>query len=818
MVSGKSVAGRAQGVLPPELQLDEEEVASYGVGSVSELIAELAVLTRSSRGRGGNRPVILVNGQRTASENEVRELPTEAIRRVDVLSEEVALQYGYSPDQRVLNFVLQNDFRALTMRADGTIATDGGRTGKRAEAGFLTTSDTGRWSVGVDYRHDTLLLESERAIVQPAADIPYGLGGVFVPVADRASLDPALDLAAGTLVRFARVPDTAAIVAPGLSDLLPLANRGEEIDAGSFRSLLPDQKQLRLTSTLNRRIGSGTSLTISGLFEELKRQSLLGLADISLLLPAGNPFSPFSQDVSFLRVAAVPRQRQVTERTIDLGVALSGNWGAWQWSANGQYNHLRTDRQTLRGYETGAVQARVAGADPTFNPYARWYGSGAGPVSIVDDLVKASRWNVDFVVNGLALSLPAGDVTTALRLGFDSARLSRIDDAGIASGALRLKRDRLLVQGNLDVPILAEGMSRTIPGDLTLNANAEWRNVSDAGSFVSYGAGINWQPLQAVRLIASFNSEQAAPDLADLGNPILLTPGYRLFDYVLGSTSEVLRIDGGNPGLTSDKRKVFKLGLVAEPLSDADLTLTADYVRQKTINPVRSFPIATAEIMMAFPDRFLRDADGELVEIDVRPINLASSERENLRWGATWRSRTNRQSGASGGSPRSSIPGRDRGDRLQFSIFHVLNLKDRLTVAANGPVFDYLGGSALNDRGGQPRHEVQMRTGINRSGLGLRLEADWLSATRVTGTSASDDLRFADYLVMNARLFGNIERMMPADQNWARGMRISLEARNLLNNRPEVTAVSDGKTPLAYQPAYLDALGRSLRLSLRKQF
>lgn len=817
VVSGRSLAGRTRGVLPPELQLDEEEVASYGVSNVSELIAELSVLTRSSRGRGGNKPVILVNGQRTASENEVRELPTEAIRRVDVLSEEAALQYGFSPDQRVLNFVLQKNFRALTLRTDATVPTDGGRRGLRAEAGFLSTSDTGRWSVGVDYRHDTQLLENERGIVQPTLEVPYGFAGVFAPTVAGTSLDPALDLLAGTQVRFAKVPDNAATVTPGLSSLLPLANRGEPIDLGAFRSLLPEQKHLRLTSTLNREIGSSTFLTISGLFEDQKRQSLLGLADISLPLPEGNPFSPFSQNVKLLRVAEQPRQREVADRTIDIGLALTGNWAAWQWSLTGQYNQLRTNRRTTGGFETATVETRLALADPTFNPYSNWYGGIASSVSIVDDLIRSSRWNVDFVVNGRGLNLPAGDVTTSVRIGFDSLRFSRNNDLAASLGGRRLNRDRVLVQGNLDVPIIAQGMSRTIPGDLTLNANSEWRDLSDFGSLLSYGVGLSWQPARPVRLVASFNREQAAPDLADLGNPFLFTPGYRIFDYALSTTAEVLRIDGGNPDLTSDKRTVVKLGIVAEPLSSTDLTLTADYVWQKITNPVRSFPVATPEIMMAFPNRFQRDPDGRLTQIDVRPVNLARSERENLRWGATWRSRMGQQSGSSAASPRSSIPGRDRGDRLQFSIFHVLNLSDKLTVSANGPVFDYLNGSALNDRGGQPRHEIQMRAGVNKSGIGVRMEADWLGATQVTGTTANDELRFADYLVMNMRLFGNIERMVPAGENWAKGMRLSLDVRNLLNSRPAVTALSDGKTPLAYQPAYLESLGRTVRVSLRKQ-
>lgn len=817
VVTGTSRAGQARSVLPPELQLDEEDVASFGVGNVGELIEELAVLTRSSRGRGDNTPVILVNGQRTASENEVRELPTEAIRRIDILPEEAALQYGFSADQQVLNFVLQKDFRALTMRTDGTFATDGGRHGRRFEAGFLSTSETGRWSVGIDYRHDSLLLESERDILQPPVDIPYGFAGVFAPVVAGASLDPALDLLAGTAVRFASVPDNAATVPPSFSALLPLANRGEEIDAGAFRSLLPEQKRLRLTSTVNRGIAPGTFLTISGLFEDRKRRSLLGLADISLPLPAGNPFSPFMQDAKLLRVAREPRQRDVTDRTIDIGMALIGNWAQWQWSLTSQYNQIRTSRRTAGGYETAMVEALVAAVDPAFNPYSNWHGSAAAPRSIMDDLVKSSRWNVDFVVNGRGLELPAGDVTTSLRVGFDSSRLSRTNDASAVPDALRLKRDRIVIQGNLDVPITAEGMSRALPGDLSLNANAEWQDLADFGSLLNYGAGLSWQPLRTVRLIASFNNERAAPDLANLGSPVLITPGYRVFDYALGNTAEVLRVDGGNPNLISDRRKVLKLGVVAEPLGNTDLTLTADYVRQRIDNPVRSFPVATPEIMMAFPERFLRDTDGNLARIDVRPVNLARIERENLRWGVTWRSRMNARSGASAEGTRGSIPGRGRGDRLQLSIFHALNLTDKLTVSVNGPTFDYLGGSALNDRGGQPRHEIQVRAGVNKSGIGLRVEADWLGPTRVTGITANDELRFADYLVLNMRLFGNIERMMPAGQNWARGMRISLDVRNLLNSRPVVTVFADGTTPLAYQPAYLEALGRTIRISLRKQ-
>lgn len=111
-----------------------------------------------------------------------------------------------------------------------------------------------------------------------------------------------------------------------------------------------------------------------------------------------------------------------------------------------------------------------------------------------------------------------------------------------------------------------------------------------------------------------------------------------------------------------------------------------------------------------------------------------------------------------------------------------------------------------------------MRAGLNRSGIGLRVDVDWLSPTRVTGPTLDDDVHFAGHLVINARLFGNLGRMIPHGQSWASGMRLSLDLRNLLNRRPSVRRGGDGGTPLAYQAAYLEPLGRSVRLSLRRQF
>ena len=50
-----------------------------------------------------------------------------------------------------------------------------------------------------------------------------------------------------------------------------------------------------------------------------------------------------------------------------------------------------------------------------------------------------------------------------------------------------------------------------------------------------------------------------------------------------------------------------------------------------------------------------------------------------------------------------------------------------------------------------------------------------------------------------------------------RGARVSLQLDNLFNTRQRVTDQA-GEVPIGFQPGYLDPIGRTVRLSLRKLF
>ncbi|MEY4555092.1 MAG: hypothetical protein RL093_211, partial [Pseudomonadota bacterium] len=119
VTTGARPRGSVNSDIPPDVVLTAEQIQAYGASNIAELLTYLEPLTRSSRGRADGQPVFLVNGRRISGFREIQGIPPEAIERMDILPEEVALEYGYAADQRVVNFVLKANFRSLTGEVAG---------------------------------------------------------------------------------------------------------------------------------------------------------------------------------------------------------------------------------------------------------------------------------------------------------------------------------------------------------------------------------------------------------------------------------------------------------------------------------------------------------------------------------------------------------------------------------------------------------------------------------------------------------------------------------------------------------------------------
>ena len=141
-----------------ETELDEDDIATYGAGTIGELVSQIAPLT----GRPDELPIILVNGKRVDGGAGINGFPPEALARLAILKPEAAARYGYAPGQRVVNLVLKKSFTSWQADAGTKLATAGGRENGQLALGRFVIAGPSRWNASVQMSHDNALLKSDR--------------------------------------------------------------------------------------------------------------------------------------------------------------------------------------------------------------------------------------------------------------------------------------------------------------------------------------------------------------------------------------------------------------------------------------------------------------------------------------------------------------------------------------------------------------------------------------------------------------------------------------------------------------------------------
>ena len=791
VVMGQKPRGSVVGAIPPENVLDPRDIRATGATSVNELLDSLASQIGSARGRSSGRPITLLNGQRISGFREIRDLPPEAIERMEILPEEVALKYGYSADQRVVNIVLRRRFNSTNVETRGQAATDGGYLNGRVEAGRLIIVDGSRTSISFKAEGNSALFEDERDIA-----------------------------------------------------LQPVESQPEPVDPRPFRTLVGSGNDLRLTATHNRTILGDVSATINGEAERITGKSRLGV-----------PTATLDDDgteilLAFPQLGALIRNSKA--ESLSLGTALNWDSGKWRWSSTGTADYSHSVSNTDNGPDLGNAQARLDSGDPTFDPLGDLGSMGLLP----RDRSRSNRYTLalDGTATGPLVALPAGDATATFRVSVGN---TGIDSEATTDGFFTesdLSRTALLGAANIDLPVAKRSSAI---GRLTANLNGSATHLSDFGTITTVGAGLSWTPVERLNLTVSWNREEGPPSLQQLGDPLIETPNVSFFDFATGETVQVTTFTGGNPDLLADTRDVLKIGGNWKPFDETDLRLRAEYVRQTIDDPQGNVSGASETLEAAFPDRFVRDENGTLVAVDLRPVNFQESRRDTIRWGfdftkpltskppseaarAAFRERLAAQrgqgdqpppppeGGAQGAGPGSGeggtrgfgggrFGGGRQGGRLTFSLTHQLNLVDEVTIADGVPELDYLHGEPIGQTGGRPRHEVQFETGYYNNGYGARLQGNWRSGTEVD--SSSGDLEFSPYFDLDLRLFANLGENfdLVSKHPFFRGASVRFDINNIFNNRPKVSDEA-GLTPLSYQPDLLEPIGRTVGITFRKLF
>jgi iron complex outermembrane receptor protein len=853
VVTGTPPPGSVIGDIPPENQLNRMDIASYGVSTINDLLDEISDLTQSDQGRdSSSAPIILVNGKRVSSVNEVGDLPTESIFRVDILPEEVALKYGYGAQQKVVNIILRRFFQARVADLTGGEATQGEGGNETGDFSYSRIRNNDRLNVVGRIKSQDSILESDRGVSSNADAIGD-------------------DSHARTLEPATRAYTVNGVVAHPFSDTL--------------------------SASFNAKATYQTS------------RSLDGFPSANLDVPASSPYAHAAGDSTIDRFLSADTLRQDVDTTgAHAGVTLNQDLPRrWRLSMIGNYDHVDTQTETDRGYDVTGLQAGIDAGD--IDPYGPLPVDELGVLRRQDARSITDTGGASVLANGKLVALPAGDLTTSIKIGAD---YSSLDATRTAAEDRSSSRGTGSGQVSLSVPLTSRA-NNVLPaiGNLSANVTGALTHVSRFGSLDTLGYGLNWTPHQGVSFIASINEDRQAPTLSQLGDPLVTTSNLSVYDQVTGQTVTVTRVSGGNPDLQADDRHVLKVGATLAPISSPKtrLSVTANYIHSVTRNAIGTLRGATPETQAAFPDRFERDADGVLTSVDSRPVNFDREEREEVRWGfnlthviraptrpnrppgagAQWM--RNRQSPPAGaqrgtqGEPAVPLPppasaeeaarpapsayganppdpppgdvaapgeaapsggsgsdgprpprdgggfgqfggagrrsgaggsGGGNGAQFQVSAYHTWYFHDDVRLSAGGPSIDLLNGGTIGS-GGQARHKVQLNAGWLDNGLGLRFSGNWVSATQTLDNGAgSGPLSFSSLATFDVRLIANLQQRF-LGKTWARGTRLTLELNNVFDARQDIRD-GTGATPGIYQPAFLDPHGRTVSLAFRRLF
>ncbi len=791
LVVAERVKGQVDAPQAPIATFDETEIGALGASSLTDVLSRISPQTGSGRGRGGGMPVVLVNGQRITNFREMRNFPPEALRRVEVLPEEVALRYGFPANARVVNLILKDKFASRRIEAEYRLPTRGGFNSWELEASQMRIDGPSRFNVTASIEDGSPLFESERPGLISASNLPSVAG------------DP---------------------------------------DPRAFRSLIADTRDIGVNASWTKGLGkdgTGGAISLNANASRSDSLSWSGL-DLARLADAGG--------ATALRALADPLERRGQTTSLQGGAGLNLFPGRWQLSATLDAGHtVNTTRIDRRADTSGLIAAALAGSLPISGPLPALPSAGFDTARSESNTATALVTMI-----GRPLLLPAGEVAATFKAGYAFSAIDSSDTRSTA-GPVSLRRGDLSAGVNLGIPIASRREnSLAALGDLTLNFSAGYNHLSDFGSLTDWSAGLTWSPVEKLNLQASYLVNEAAPSLSQLGSPANVTFNVPVYDFARGEAVLVTVTGGGNPALRKESQRDLKLGANYE-LPMRGSSLLVEYFRNRSDDVSASFPLLTPAIEAAFPGRAVRDASGRLTGIDQRPVTLAEQTGSRLRWGLNLsgtigkapeggsgmmgmmgggrgpggpRGGSGRPAGAGAGGGRGpgggmmgAMFGGGGQGRWNVGVYHTVQFSSRVLIAPGGPALDLLDGDALSG-GGTPRHSVEFNLGAFHKGLGMFGQGTWSGPTtlKASGAPGTSDLRFGSLAKVNLSVFADLGQVGLAKQApFFKGARVSLRVDNLFDARQKVKDGS-GMVPLSYQPDYLDPRGRVIELEFRKMF
>ena len=620
---------------------------------------------------GSKRVLVLVDGLRYVNgasasgvpgSTDLNSIPESMIERVEVLTDGASSIYGSDAISGVVNIITKKSQKGLRASAQyGQYLGKGDGETQNYQLSWGTSGDDDRFSlvVGGNYVRQDSVSSADRSIsLFPTPGATSCLAGgcsSATPLGRFIVLGNNLTLKAPVLTGRPRF-DPANPTGPN-SDFKAFTT-ADRFNFAPFNFIQTPVERYGGFANIGVELGETAKLSIKGIYN--RRNSKNQAAPLPLFVgpDAGNgnlldtividqtnPFNPFgttlnSTNYNFIGRRFIengPRRYNQQVDTYYVSATLDGEFtiggGSWFWDVNGSYGRNKA-KQTVLGNVNAANLSRALGpvAQCTGGcvPFNLFGGVGSITQPMIDYVTFTQRdssvqqlWDFTANISGKLFALPAGDVGLAIGVEHRDQR-GRFDPdpvvaAGLGSDIPALPtRGRFNVDevyGELSVPLLKD---TPFFQSLDLSAAARISDYSTSGSTTTLKGGVNWKPIDDLRLRASYAEGFRAPSIGELfGTPSrfdqeILDPcsavggaipaavrtnciaqGVPANGSYVQANPQLPVVTGGNRALDAETSESWVFGAVLSPQSIPRLSLEANYFDIKVRGAVQAIDAGT---------------------------------------------------------------------------------------------------------------------------------------------------------------------------------------------------------------------------------
>jgi iron complex outermembrane recepter protein len=635
---------RLRGVAPvgsTVISLGREEIESSSAVTVDRMIKEIPQnfdlgVSENSRGQSGGSgnitygnsvnihglgpyaTLVIIDGHRVTSNSRSIDpsvLPSLGVERIEVVADGTSAIYGSDAIAGVVNVIPRRSLDGGEAFLRSGVSDEGDFTEKVIGLAYGKVFSRGQIMVAAEHVERSNLSGDDRPFFV-GDQRPFG-----GPDGRTTRCSPGTIRAGGTTYAIPQggvTQASAGALVAGTRNLCELL-RGQD--------LIPEQKYDTVNSTGTFDVTDWLSLFYDAFYSDrefYRRGSYITLNNSTVpqtnaffVRPPG--FTGASYGIDYMALELPPgdtsgyaRSWQVTP---GIRIQLPHDFQFEALVGRGKTDDLS---EAFTGVNTAAVNAALASNNPA--TALDVYGLGRTNPAVLANLANqiflaptnGDLWTYAARLTGSVVTLPGGAVKLAA--GYER------QDFNVALGSARggpttpityrnFGRTVDSVYGELYVPIF--GPDNAVGGfqRLEVNAAVRYDNYSDVGSTTNPKFGINWSPIDAITLRASYGTSFRAPTIPEIyGNSNNLF--VQNYSNPAGGTIVGVALSGQNLDLKPETAETWSVGADIEPLDRLRLGLTywsVDYDNQVIAN-LSNLAILGSEAFYAGTGIILRGA------------------------------------------------------------------------------------------------------------------------------------------------------------------------------------------------------------------